>query len=41
MDKRTIKELSERIFEAGKNNMADILFNEYFEELWGEYVRDK
>jgi hypothetical protein len=36
MNKSQIKEIAKRLFVAGKNNLADYLFEEYFEEIYKE-----
>ena len=34
--KKQIKQMCKEAFEWGKNNVADYLFDKYFEEIWGE-----
>ena len=36
MNKKSIKSIAKRCFNAGKEDLADRLFNEYFEEFYRE-----
>jgi hypothetical protein len=40
MNKQEIKEIAERTFQAGKNNLPDRLFTAYFEEYYRQMQED-
>lgn len=40
MNKQDIKQIAKKMFIAGKNNLADRLFDEYFEDAYKEVKED-